>query len=342
MKEKLISKHFTICTFIFIVNILILMSINYVVGCDYTDYKYGIGKGLIFVRRDKKNEIIGNSNSFEFLKDFEDVHAVFETDKPEIMGVYDPQYYYYIRSTKILSDNNYYFSKKDFKNNINKGILIYPIDYIVKENRRPDIEYNEKLYNTKIINIFDPFSLVCEGNFDTKIVKNIFFIPCSRVEKIYISKPQNNEIDTLVQSFNDNGFISISTNTSLIKTFSRLDNMKPYAKRFLKIGISVFLMFIATFNFYLSSQKENMFIHVINGATKKDILNLSIRNNIVILITILVSSLLTIFYLKGFNKLDLVLNQIIVIELCYYLSMIISVYINIYRFNNYIRRNMRW
>ncbi len=101
-------------------------------------------------------------------------------------------------------------------------------------------------------------------------------------------------------------------------------------------------MFIATFNFYLSSQKENMFIHVINGATKKDILNLSIRNNIVILITILVSSLLTIFYLKGFNKLDLVLNQIIVIELCYYLSMIISVYINIYRFNNYIRRNMRW
>lgn len=341
MKEKLISKHFTICTFIFIVNILILMTINYVVGCDYTDYKYGIGKGLIFVREDEKEESLSN-NSFEFLKEFEDVHAVFETDKPEVLGVYDPQYYYYTRSTKILSDNNYYFSKKDFKNNTNKGILIYQIDYIVKENIRPDIEYNEKMYNTKIINVFDPLSLVCEGNFETKIVKNIFSIPYRQVEKIYISKPGKNELNTLIQSFNDNGFISISANKSLIKTFSRLDNMKPYAKRFLKIGISIFLMFIATFNIYLSSQQKNMFIHVINGATKKDILHLSIRNNIVIFITILFSLFLTIFYLQSFNKLNLVLNQIIVIELCYYLSMIISVFINFYRFNNHIRKNMRW
>lgn len=341
MKQNYIKKNCLIFLFIFIVNILILMSINYVVGCDYTDYKYGIGKGLIFVRTNEKEESLSNQ-SFEFLKKFEDVRAVFETDKPEVLGVYDPQYYYYPKSTKIISDNNYYFSKKDFKENINKGILIYPIDYIVKENRRPDIEYNEKLYNTKIINIFDPFSLVCEDNFDTKIVKNIFSIPYRQVDKIYISKPGNNELNTLIQSFNDNGFISISTNKSLIKTFSRLENMKPYAKRFFKIGISIFLMFIATFNFYLSSQQENMFIHVINGATKKDILHLSIRNNIVIFITILFSLFLTIFYLKGFNKLDLVLNQIIVIELCYFLSMIISVYINFYRFNNYIRRNMRW
>ncbi|MCI6610488.1 MAG: hypothetical protein MSH08_07035 [Ezakiella sp.] len=337
MKKKNI-----IFIYIFLFTAVVNMSVNYVILNDYNGIKYGMDRNEFIFQRNKSEN---SSNGLDFLLKYNDLMVIAETNNKEILGVYDPTYFYFIYSTKFISYNKRYFSMNDYKNKTKTSIFIYPIEVILKHGYGGvNIKYNEKKYDADIINIFDPYSTIAENNSDVKIVKNLFCLNNSEIDKIYLSGYHNHDKQKLKEAFLKNGFEPIKTKSkSILKTFSELGDARDYVKFFFISFVSVCALFLLMFNIYIHNYYENLNVYASVGAKRKAIfmkkaILLFFQCVFISLITCLINSI----YLKSFNKFSLNLEYVLQIEFVITVAILISILINFIFAYNKVKRKMRW
>ena len=90
--------------FIFItINCVFILAFNYIVGNDEAKFPYNMSENYIIFTKDE--DLPYKKKSFDFLNMYDDIRVIAEGKDNIVLGVYDPQMYYYILSTKFVIRN---------------------------------------------------------------------------------------------------------------------------------------------------------------------------------------------------------------------------------------------
>lgn len=196
---KVIANKKSIIIYVFLLNIFLIFGINYLVGTIKSDNLYGLSNNHILIEPKAGEKF--KYKDLEFLKRYNDIIVVAETNKDNLIGLYDPSMEYYIFSTKFVNPKDYrYFSYDDYKSNSKVGILIDSVDKIKEYGLNSiDISYLENDYDIKIINIFDTNSKIYRDKL--RIVQNLFSMGEQEIDYISIDSDNLNEIHEIKNYF---------------------------------------------------------------------------------------------------------------------------------------------
>ena len=306
------SKKLSFLIISFLANCAILLGLNYLQANLNLENKYGMSNKVM-------SFAVVDSTLLDLscLLEYNDIKVIAETSNQSIIGVYDPSYFYYINANKIISPKEFrYFSSEDYISKANVSIYIENLSKVLDNSSSFNILEKNKRYSTEIINILDKDSEIYSDK--VKIVKNLFSLKDTSIEKIYIDT--NNSISNellLKNRLSKMGLRPIkSEKTNVIKDIkSILTKGSRYDISIFFSVISIFTILIITFVEYAKSQNRLFYTSLICGASFKDFLVYSFKVIIIrLLMIILLSMLLTIKYIDSLNSLFLDLYMIMITE----------------------------
>ncbi|MFM1552696.1 hypothetical protein EPS65_05995 [Helcococcus ovis] len=311
--------------FIFIVNISLLMGLNYLVSSVGQNNKYNLP--INYLEFEKVKQTGFNLDKFKEMNNI----IISETTNDNIIGIYDPNYKYYVNSTKIINPFVYrYFSNDDYMNNKDVAIYIGSIDDILRKSNF-DFKSIGKRYNTEIINYFDFKSDIYE--YPVILVKNLFSIKPEQITKIFISSDKENKInyELISKTLGDNFKLIERSDTKTIKdAISLIINGRLYEKIIASSLISVVLILIISITMYIKNDYFDVYVSKIFGANKMNYMLNFIKINIIKLVsTVFISSFTIVMYLKFINHMNLNMNIIIYENLVLLLLILIISLLNI-------------
>lgn len=309
-------------------SIVIVFGINYLVGSDFSKIYYGMSRDFVHFERVETKD-----TSLDFLKEYEDIKVIAQTNDNSIIGVYDPNMFYYINSSKVIYNGHYrYFSQNDYIKNSNVSILSYPVVEMLNNGisiSQSEIKYFEEEYNTDIIHIFDIYSEIFQAEEDIKIAKNLFSIDRGDITSIYIDSDSNRIINEATSKLISAGFNLKSKANSIYETIKISFKGRLYVKFYLINTILFYILFIVVSFIFLSKYKIYMNAIRICGASIKEIfLNKFITNLGIALLISTVSMELTILYLDSVDLLTLTRSNISQIYLLVLVTIIIVNFIS--------------
>lgn len=189
-----------------IVTIIFIFSFSFLSMRGEENLPYGVGNDAICMESPSK-VILKNSN-LNLLTDFKDLTVVAETDNSKVIGVYDPQFKFYLNSSKYEVRNEFrYFSMEDYKRSNNVCVIF---DEINQE--RIPILPKSKQYVLDGINVeLKPINCLSftywnkYGKIET--FANIFTIPSTSIKIMYLDSPNIDNIIKIKCKLEKQGFI---------------------------------------------------------------------------------------------------------------------------------------
>lgn len=302
---------------------IVVFSLNYVFGSCQK-----------LTPEDLKSIFFKNENEdaadLSFLNEKQDIRVRATSKDESVVYIYDPSFYWYVNSSKIISNVSYrYFSEDDYKNKRDVSIYIFEIETLLNirgsESWRKRILNLEKKYNTKIIHVFDPNSNVTEENEKVKIVKNLFSESENSLDIVKITPKEEfsaSERRDLITEMEERGFIETEKkNSGIFETVKASLSSKVYSKMF---GLTLILSYLSYVIFLFIINKEILKeakILFISGATKKEIIWTMVRNYILPNLAIcFITTVLSYLYLKYIGELSLMRENFLKIVLILFLT----------------------
>lgn len=333
MKEK---RNFYLI--LFILNICLIFAFNYLVSGAYYKYKYDLGTDYLQFTKTNTSK----NSDFSFLLYYEDLSLVAETNKDDsVVAIYDPSMHYYINSSKTNSSESLrYFSKDDYINKKNVSVLLADLESIFNGKIDEKLQGFEDKYDTKIINVLADNSAIAIENKNLKLIKNLFSINTSDIDHIYMRNHPKEKENDLISHFEQAGFKQNKDSLfQLLQRFIVMNwNTSLYTHAILlSLGI-IYMILIFFTEIYSRRLKKDVLISRIYGASLKDYINLHLKDHIVkVFLGLLVSTILTIFYLEIFGHRDIKLDFIVV---SFVSVLLITFFISIFKIIKYFKMKL--
>ncbi|MDO5017853.1 MAG: hypothetical protein Q4E02_00995 [Lagierella massiliensis] len=324
----------------FIVTQLIILGLNFIAGAYPDESKYSIGKEYKILIKDDN---VKKEFDLEILKQYDYISVVGETKTPEIIGLYDPTMHYYNLATIITSPDVFrYFSKDDYKNNTNVGILKKPIEPIVNRGiSSKTLDNLEQKFNSEIINIFDPSSYIFDKS-DAEFVKNLFSIKSENISRLYIEKIEDGDFDFVINNLLNSGWKIEEmppgelTLKDLILSYRDLGKNGRFIYQ-LQVVLIILFLYLVFIDF--SKNKNFILLSVTFGGRLKSILYEVLPKIFLslLLVSFLSTAIITLYlnYIKmNLLNLDLIIKSscfLIFAVLIVVTSMVVSMYYKSYR-----------
>lgn len=108
-----ISQNKNIIFLLVVLNCIVVLGLNYVVGGDLIYPDYSMSKNFVKLKADKS---ISKDNNFDFLLEYDDIKVVAETNQNGLIGLYNPTMDYYYNSNGFNELGRLrYFSMDDYR-----------------------------------------------------------------------------------------------------------------------------------------------------------------------------------------------------------------------------------
>lgn len=284
---------------IFIANISLLFSLNYLVGKGQNNNIYSLSKN--YQEFIKGKDIRGD---LSFLLENNHIRVIGEVNH-EIIGLYDPMMEYYIKSSKVISPTRFrYFSLNDYIDKKDVGIIFNDINEIISHNDDKKVREAEDKFNTKIVNEFDFSSNIYKDGL--VIIKNIFSIDPQNIKRVFIDYDIG-DIAPIIKKMEEVGFVKKEKSSVdlLWKALRNIHRESLYTKTIFINSIVVYFFLILICFLFIRSQKNEMVISRLFGSTEYEYIKIFIVVNIFkIILCLLISSILVMWYFKFINKLN--------------------------------------
>lgn len=324
---KILNKYKKHMIFTATITLIVVFSLNYVFGSCQK-----------LTPEDLKSIFFKNENEdaadLSFLNEKQDIRVRATSKDENVVYIYDPSFYWYVNSSKIISNGSYrYFSEDDYKNKRDVSIYIFEIETLLNirgsESWRKTILKLEEKYNTKIIHVFDPNSYVTEENEKVKIVKNLFSESANSLDIVKITPKEEfsaSEKRDLISEMEEREFIEIQKkNSGIFETVKASLSSRVYDKMF---GLILILSYLSYVIFLFIMNKEMLKeakILFISGATKKEIIWTMVRNYILPNLAVcVIMTVLSYLYLKYIGELSLMRENFLKIVLILFLTNLVA------------------
>lgn len=327
---KILNKYKKQMIYTAAITLIVVFSLNYVFGSCQK-----------LTPEDLKSIFFKNENEaaadLSFLNEKQDIRVRATSKDENVVYIYDPSFYWYVNSSKIISNGSYrYFSEDDYKNKRDASVYIFEINTLLNirgsESWRKRILNLEEKYNTKIIHVFDPNSYVTEENEKVKIVKNLFSESEKSLDIVKITPKEEfsaSEKRDLISEMEEREFIEIQKkNSGIFETVKTSLSSRAYDKMFaltLIFSYLSYVIFLFTINKEMLKEAKILFI---SGATKKEIIWTMARNYIYPDLAIcFIMTVLSYLYLKYIGELALMRENFLKIVLILFFTNFVSVFL---------------
>lgn len=302
---NIIKKNIILILFFITINCVFILAFNYIVGNDETKFPYNMSENYIIFTKDE--DLPYKKKSFDFLNMYDDIRVIAEGKDNIVLGVYDPQMYYYILSTKFVIPKWFrYFSSEDYADKNKVGIAIVSIEDIKRKGfDNKFMTEVEASYDFELINLFDRSSVIADGHF--QIIKNLFAMD-EEISKIYIDSHDIKTIKNVSKNFKDLGYKETSTKNTkaILSLLSETLESKRYVQYMVLSVAFIYLLLIYGIFIGLLKYDKHIYISKISGASTWDMFKIFIKRILPISIVMsAVSTLLSISYLNFAGKIDI-------------------------------------
>lgn len=321
----------SVYSLIFIANLALLMGFNYLLGSASYDNKYNMPKN--YLEFEKVNQANFNLDELKG----KEINVIAETSDDGIIGLYDPEYKYYIETSKILSADEFrYFSNDDYLQNKNVSIYIGSVRDLMQQSEI-DLTSLENRFNTEIINYFDYDASIYEN--DIILVKNLFSIDSNEITKLYVFS-ENGDIDSSTINLLKSNFKLIKkSNLKMLKdAFNIFLFGRLYEKIISTSLISILLIVFFSISIFFNSKKKDILINKMFGANSLSFIVIFIRRNILfLLITFIASDIVISTYLTYIKNKTFTLFNILTLNVILFILILLITIIKIIIMFNSIR-----
>lgn len=132
-------------TYITTITLIVVFAISYIYNNALVVHDLDINS-LFFI---KENNHVSD---ISFLKKYNNLRVYANTENKEEVYVYDPNCYWYVNSSKIISNGSYrYFSKEDYRLGKNVSISIFDINRLMYLRKNPSWIKKSKILRISII-----------------------------------------------------------------------------------------------------------------------------------------------------------------------------------------------
>lgn len=327
---KILNKYKKQMIYTATITLIVVFSLNYVFGSCQKLTPEDL-KSIFFKNENKA------AADLSFLNEKQDIRVRATSKDENVVYIYDPSFYWYVNSSKIISNGSYrYFSEDDYKNKRDASVYIFEINTLLNirgsESWRKRILNLEEKYNTKIIHVFDPNSYVTEENEKVKIVKNLFSESANSLDIVKITPKEEfsaSEKRDLISEMEEREFIEIQKkNSGIFETVKTSLSSRAYDKMFaltLIFSYLSYVIFLFTINKEMLKEAKILFI---SGATKKEIIWTMARNYIYPDLAIcFIMTVLSYLYLKYIGELALMRENFLKIVLILFFTNFVSVFL---------------
>lgn len=265
-----ISQNKNIIFLLVVLNCIVVLGLNYVVGRALIYPDYSMSKNFVKLKVDKN---ISKDNNFDFLLEYDDVNVIAETNQNGLIGLYNPTMEYYYNSSKFNELGRLrYFSVDDYRDkkrvaiNINE---ISPDNFEATKNISlfdiPEVKGME------YINTFDPNSTIYKDGI--RVVANLFALSSDTFDTIYIDSENTKSLKIVKEKIKSFGYDEVEFNNRKPLLNSVLNSLKYKYPTFIFQGvISTYVIFCYVFVVYLSKYNKYFRICLECGASFKEVL----------------------------------------------------------------------
>lgn len=315
-----IKRNILIILLLFIVDCIVILSINYMIGNDFGETPYGLSENYIILHSD--NNIQNNNNGFDFSNFNKDITVIAETTDDSVIGLYDPTMKYYINSTKFINPEELrYFSTEDYAEKHKVGIIVNSI-YNKSQNidlSKINISKIESDYNIDVINIFDIGSRISEniGEQPSLLVVNLFALDYSKITNLYLDSTDNKKLKEAKNELMKFGYkkINIDNEMSIMQSINNSFLGNKYVKFILYSSVFAYLLLLYVLVIYLHKYDKYLCISRSFGATFGSMIKLAYARLFITSILInMISSLFMFVYLEIINKNYMTLLNILKVQ----------------------------
>lgn len=302
-----------------LLNLILVISLNYVVSRNLKENKYAMDDfSSCFEKSSSTRDI-----NLDFLCDFDDVSVIGKTKDKNIVALFDSSNDYYLKANKRINLSKLrYFSKDDYKNKSKVKIKLSSL-------KNNDISARKENEFEVINYFFEGSAIFKEGENE---VLNFFALPLENYKTIYINAKSKESLNILEEKFKSLEFkkIYINRRNSILDSIKIAFNDK-YAK-FMLIS-SIFTYFIFCYTFIVNISKYNKYFKISfeSGANFFSIFkNFSKKIILFNIITIVLSFLFLDVFFRFNLKKFLYFKEIFLIFLFVLFTEILLTYIKLY------------
>ncbi|MEB3025211.1 MULTISPECIES: hypothetical protein [unclassified Parvimonas] len=300
-----ISQNKNIIFLLLVLNCIVVLGLNYIVGRDLIYPDYGMSENFVKLKLNGNNS--NKKNDFDFLLEYDDIKVIAETNRNGLIGLYNPTMDYYYKSTKFNALGRLrYFSMDDY---IEKKKVAINIDEISPDNgiktKDTSILDIPEVKGMEYINTFDSNSTIYKDGL--RVVANLFALSSTSFDTIYIDSDNVKHLEEIKDKIKNLGYDEVE--------FNRFNNRKPlitnifnslsdrYAKFILQGVVATYLLFCYVFVVYLSKYNKYFRVCLECGATFKEVLKNFLKQNLLFnVIAGLISSIFMYIFLNHICK----------------------------------------
>lgn len=266
-----ISQNKFLISLLTIINCIIILGLNYVVGRDLIYPDYAMSENFVKLKSNGKNS--NRKKDFDFLLEYDDIKFIAETNRNGLIGLYNPTMDYYYKSTKFNALGRLrYFSMDDYREKKKVAINIDEIspDNGIKTKDTSILDIPE-VKGMEYINTFDPNSTIYKDGL--RVVANLFALSSDTFDTIFIDSENTENLRVIKDKIKSFGYDEVGFNNRkplLNSIFNSLDN--KYSKFIFQGVISTCLIFCYVFVVYLSKYNKYFRMCLVCGATFREVL----------------------------------------------------------------------
>ena len=275
-----ISQNKNIIFLLLVLNCIVVLGLNYVVGRDLIYPDYGMSKNFIKLKLNGNNS--DKKNDFDFLLEYDDIKVIAETNRNGLIGLYNPTMDYYYKSSNFNELGVLrYFSMEDYKDKVKVGIIIrdivsgeFGVDDLkqLKKAKLKNLVYGiPEVEDFELINVFDPNSNIYKERIQA--IVNLFALSSDTFDTIYIDSKNTENLKVIKDKIKSFGYDEVGFNNRKPLLNSILNSLNNKYSKFIFQGvISTYLIFCYVFVVYLSKYNKYFIICLECGAAFKEVL----------------------------------------------------------------------
>lgn len=299
-----ISQNKFIISLLVILDCIIILGLNYVVGRDLVYPDYDMSENFVKLKSNRNNS--NKKNDFDFLLEYDDIKVIAETNRNGLIGLYNPTMDYYYKSTKFNALGRLrYFSMDDYREKKKVAININEISPNFRHTKETSFFDIPEVKGMEYINTFDPNSTIYKDGL--RVIVNLFALSSTSFDTIYIDSDNVKHLEEIKDKIKTLGYDEVE--------FNRFNNRKPlitnilnslsdrYAKFILQGVVATYLLFCYVFVVYLSKYNKYFRVCLECGATFKEVLKNFLKQNLLFnVIAGLISSIFMYIFLNHICK----------------------------------------
>lgn len=299
-----ISQNKFIISLLVILNCIIILGLNYIVGRDLVYPDYDMSENFVKLKSNRNNS--NKKNDFDFLLEYDDIKVIAETNRNGLIGLYNPTMDYYYKSTKFNALGRLrYFSMDDYREKKKVAININEISPNFRHTKETSFFDILEVKGMEYINTFDPNSTIYKDGL--RVIVNLFALSSTSFDTIYIDSDNVKHLEEIKDKIKNLGYDEVE--------FNRFNNRKPlitnilnslsdrYAKFILQGVVATYLLFCYVFVVYLSKYNKYFRVCLECGATFKEVLKNFLKQNLLFnVIAGLISSIFMYIFLNHICK----------------------------------------